>query len=121
MIRTEKEIGRLAGDEVSKRVNDAYATYCSLYLDIVDDNLDKMMIRMINTRPLDRIKGEATEEAVYNAYKNACIDLAANLLMHCKYNDSYFRKTLIDPYPIMAQWKDEIKLTVAKRNQKFSF
>ena len=92
-MRTYEEIGRLRFNE---ETNEAYRTYASAYLDIVDDNISHFLWRDIDITPIIELedKGEdVTDETVKTAY----LEAAKNILE----TSSLSLAEIIKEYPLM--------------------
>ncbi len=101
-MRTREEVGYLTN--YGEKVNEAYLTYASLYLDFVDDNYSHFTWRDIDIRPLRNAKSE-DEEDVYKSYTNEAVDLA-KIAITSGYYSSY--KQLYNDYPFLEAFDKEL-------------
>ena len=111
-----ENLPNLRGPEVSERVNNAYLTYCSMYLDFYDDNMRHLYDRGNDTYPIDKIDHDPTEQELYDTYKEACIDFAATTLSSYDKSerDQKFQEWFEKDYPLINEWKDEVGSSIAK-------
>lgn len=111
MVRDFDEVGRF--DEWSDRVNEAYRTYASLWLDNYDDNIDKFKIRLHDVQPVrERNLPEYSAESeplYYEAYMDAATDFVTEYYMHggMGLKPGYWTKN----YPLLAERAEAIQAT----------
>lgn len=100
-MRSDKEIGDYL--DFGERVNLAYKTYASLYLDFVDDNVDKFFKRMKDVAPLDKIENDGsdlTEDNCFKAYFDAAVDIA-KIAASSGYFSSF--EEMYQEYPLLKE------------------
>ncbi len=101
-MRTYEEVGRLRFNE---ETNEAYRTYASAYLDMVDDNMSHFLWRDIDITPIIELedKGEdVTDKTVKTAYLEAAKDILET--------SSLSLAEIIEEYPLMEDiMKDSTK------------
>lgn len=105
-MRDEKEVGGFP--ELSEKVNLAYRTYASLYLDFVDDNMKHFTWRNIDISPiedLDENDPDYDDEA-FNAYVEEAISIAEASLSS-GYWKSY--EELYQTYPLLKDYSDRME------------
>lgn len=104
-MRDEQEIGSFEG--FGDKVNEAYKTYASLYMDFCDDNLDHFFWRDKDIKPLENISPiERNAENISNAYIKESLDIAKSVLSSGYYSSF---EQLFEDYPLLEQYKDELE------------
>lgn len=99
-MRDVKEIGIYTS--YGEDVNYAYQTYASLYLDFVDDNVQKFFIRGLDGRPIE----DCEEKDFAKAYIECAIEIAKDSL-----SSGYWKsfEDLYKEYPLLRNYADEIE------------
>ena len=92
-MRTYEEVGRIRFNE---ETNEAYRTYASVYLDMVDDNMRHFIWRDIDIRPIIELE-EKGEEVTDKTVKAAYLDAAKDILE----TSSLSLAEIIKEYPLM--------------------
>ena len=115
-MRTFEDIGgRLS--ELSSQVNDAYLVYASIYLDFEDDNINHLMCRNINIRPLverDVYYSEtATDEDKIKAYLDEAVEIAKRIM-----SSGYFKsfEEFYKEYPMLRIRSAELEENFYEEN-----
>ena len=110
LLRDFDEVGRFEG--WSDRVNEAYRTYVSLWLNDYDDNIDKFKIRMHDVQPVrERNLPEYSVESeplYYEAYMDAAMLFVESYYAHggMARKPGYWMKN----YPILRERADAIDI-----------
>lgn len=99
-MRDVKEIGTYA--TYGEKVNQAYQTYASLYLDFVDDNVQKFFIRGLDGSPIE----DCEEKDFAKAYTECAIEIA-KVSLSSGYWTSF--EDLYEEYPLLKDYADEIE------------
>ena len=99
-MRSREDIGGFENE----KVDHAYATYASLYLDFADDNYNHFFIRQMDTQPLtDAQVAYGDDEGAYNAYMAAAYSIASQEL-NSYYNGD--KEALYKDYPYLREYMD---------------
>lgn len=100
-MRTKEEVGYFP--DFNKKSNLAYQTYASIYLDYVDDNWNHFHGRDQDLYPIRDVNWN-DDEAVFNAYIKAGIDIAKQAIEH----DSECIDDIFNSYPLLEAFVVEI-------------
>ena len=103
-IRSSEEIGRLNPKYYDEKTNEAYATYCSLYLDFVNDDPGKFHSTGTDLKPQYDAPSDSQND-VYQSYVNNLIDIAKTAFKGL--SSSKINKHMSD-YPLLKQFKKQL-------------
>lgn len=93
--------------QYGERANLAYQTYVSAYLDCVDDNQNKMYIRMMDTKPLHQLpEDQWTEDNIVRVYLDAAVEIMKQTISSGCYKDI---ESLYQNYPMLRERSSELE------------
>lgn len=99
-MRDVKEIGEYTA--YGEKVNQAYQTYASLYLDFVDDNPQKFFTRGLDDRPIK----DSAEKDFARDYIQAALEIA-KISISSGYWKSF--DELYEEYPLLRNYSEELE------------
>ncbi len=86
-MRSKEEVGSLKG--YGEKVNEAYRTYASVYLDCVDDNLSHFFWRGHDIAPLKTVKDPKDTDAMCEAFLSAAERIICSISHYERYITAY--------------------------------
>lgn len=99
-MRDVKEIGEYTA--YGEKVNQAYQTYASLYLDFVDDNPQKFFTRGLDDRPIK----DSAEKDFAKDYIQVALEIA-KISISSGYWKSF--DELYEEYPLLRNYSEELE------------
>lgn len=99
-MRSFEEVGRLVFAD--DKVNEAYRTYASLWLDFVDDNVSHFLTRGCDIAPIKNI----IPSDYYDTYMGEAMDIAKIALQN-----GYFTRfaDLYEEYPLLKEYARQLE------------
>ena len=106
-MRSFEEIGRLNPKYYDEKTNDAYATYCSLYLDFVNDAPEKFHYTGLDLAPFYDAVSDSPDD-VYQSYVNKSINIAKTAFKGCS---SHKINEYLSQYPLLKKFQKELGIS----------
>ena len=112
-LRSFDSIGYYDNNSHKHKVNKAYQTWASLYLNYDDDNLDHFFTRDMDVYPLKEQGVDPNKwsdgELAYDAFVQSSIELAAEIVHHGTRIEH-----MLKHYPILKENEDKLRVEIAK-------